>query len=745
MSSTYSQNLKLELIGDGEQSGIWGDTTNYNLGTLLEQAITGIQSITVNASDVTLTNYQGLSNEARNAVLYVTGAPTAIKTIFVPAGQSKTYIVYNNTSTGYSLNVYVTGQTSGVTIPNGATTLMYTDGTNCFAVAPTTAATPTVGTFTGYVTGTQLTVTSGTVLKDQTIYNPGFTTSNGAATITAGTSSPYTLTYSGSVNIGDATYRPNQPFVSITTPTQIVTQEYLQNKTQSVALNGNPTAPTANAAVYEGYIAVDKLVVTSIYPGSSGPTIGYYVNGTNVVANTYIQSNGTGATTSATFTGYISAGAGLTTAGTTLTVLSISSGTLDIGQYIDGGSALVGTKIGSGSGTSWGLTVSGASTNQLVGSPTNPVTFRSFGAGSGGSTGWYTVSTNTNNVAVTPLFSYSQPLQLANMTLFSYVSYLVGSLGSQDYKSVNITGGTINGVTLSGLATDLAVNDGGTGASTQTQNALLIGNGTSAFQSLLPSTVGNSVVSTAGTAVNASALVEGTQYTILTVGATPTNWTSIGASAATIGTVFTKNSTAATGDGTATPNLWASAAITTITPSTGTAPYYGSRAWVNFDGTTTGTFAGGASTVTRVAASTTCTVTTATAHGLITGNQVYAATGVVAGNYTITVTDSTHFTFTTVATTALSGVAITFNFRNIRASGNVNSVAFNGTGDYSINFTTAMPDANYALLGSAASSTAGVGYIVGAYSSTASTARVAVVDDASTLTNVLNININVMR
>ena len=256
MSSTYSQNLKLELIGDGEQSGIWGDTTNYNLGTLLEQAITGVQSITLGGSDVTLTNFQGLSNEARNAVLYITGTPGAVRTVFVPTGQSKTYIVYNGVSGGYSLNVFVTGQTSGVSVPNGATILMYTNGTQCFLVAPTTTATPTVGTFTGYVTGTQLNVTSGTVAIDQVIYNPGFITvgnPNGYATITAGASNPYTIAYSGAtVNIGSALYAPNQPFVSVSIPTQLVTLDYVQNKTQSVYLGGTPTTPTAAASVFEG-------------------------------------------------------------------------------------------------------------------------------------------------------------------------------------------------------------------------------------------------------------------------------------------------------------------------------------------------------------------------------------------------------------------------------------------------------------------------------------------------------------
>ena len=75
---------------------------------------------------------------------------------------------------------------------------------------------------------------------------------------------------------------------------------------------------------------------------------------------------------------------------------------------------------------------------------------------------------------------------------------------------------------------------------------------------------------------------------------------------------------------------------------------------------------------------------------------MYAASGVATGIYTVTVTSTTQFTITTVATTALSAVAITFNFVSITGSGNVNSVAKLGTGQYYVNFTTVMPDANYA-------------------------------------------------
>ena len=132
---------------------------------------------------------------------------------------------------------------------------------------------------------------------------------------------------------------------------------------------------------------------------------------------------------------------------------------------------------------------------------------------------------------------------------------------------------------------------------------------------------------------------------------------------------------------------------------------YGCRAWVNCDGINNGTFAGGTSTVTRVAGSTTATVTTTTAHGLITGNFVYAATGVATGLYTVTRISDTSFSFTTVATTALTAASITFTVSTIRGSGRISSVAHSATGQYAVNFSSLMPDANYAVTATANSGT----------------------------------------
>ena len=95
MSSTYSTTLRLELIGNGDQSGTWGDTTNLNLGTLLQDAITGVQAITMSDANYTLTAYNGLPDEARNAVLVASGTNTAIRSIIAPSVE-KTYLVKNS-------------------------------------------------------------------------------------------------------------------------------------------------------------------------------------------------------------------------------------------------------------------------------------------------------------------------------------------------------------------------------------------------------------------------------------------------------------------------------------------------------------------------------------------------------------------------------------------------------------------------------------------------------------------------
>jgi hypothetical protein len=127
MPSTYSPSLKIELIGNGEQSGTWGQTTNNNMGTLIEQAIAGVEPITLTGNK-TLTSFNGLSDEARNAVLVFNGSLASPANVIAPAVQ-KTYIITNNSGANVTIK---TATGNGVTILNGLNSLVYCDGNDFY-------------------------------------------------------------------------------------------------------------------------------------------------------------------------------------------------------------------------------------------------------------------------------------------------------------------------------------------------------------------------------------------------------------------------------------------------------------------------------------------------------------------------------------------------------------------------------------------------------------------------------------
>ena len=131
MASTYTTNLKIQEIASGEQSGYWGTTTNTNW-TLIEQAVAGVVTIDMANADYTLTNLNGVSDEARNMVIKATGTNSGIRKIVAPLNQTKIYIISNETTGGYDITI---GASTGayITIPNGVTAQVYTDGTNFYS------------------------------------------------------------------------------------------------------------------------------------------------------------------------------------------------------------------------------------------------------------------------------------------------------------------------------------------------------------------------------------------------------------------------------------------------------------------------------------------------------------------------------------------------------------------------------------------------------------------------------------
>ena len=128
MSSTYSTNLAIELMGAGEQAGNWGSTTNTNLGTLIEQAISGYTTQAVaTGTDTTITIPNGATGVARNMFIELTGTGGASTNLIVPANK-KLYFIYNNATSG-QVTVKVSGQT-GVSVPYGAKVALVSNGTD---------------------------------------------------------------------------------------------------------------------------------------------------------------------------------------------------------------------------------------------------------------------------------------------------------------------------------------------------------------------------------------------------------------------------------------------------------------------------------------------------------------------------------------------------------------------------------------------------------------------------------------
>lgn len=135
MPSTYSPNLRLQLIATGELANYWGIATNTNLGTLVEQAVAGYLAINVTSSDVTLTVVNGASDQSRNAILRFTGTPGVARNVYCPVNVSKIYVIYNTCGSNVTLYCGSSGSHgTGVTIPTGAAYQVFCDGTDIVRV-----------------------------------------------------------------------------------------------------------------------------------------------------------------------------------------------------------------------------------------------------------------------------------------------------------------------------------------------------------------------------------------------------------------------------------------------------------------------------------------------------------------------------------------------------------------------------------------------------------------------------------
>jgi hypothetical protein len=318
MSSQYSPDLRIELIGTGDQAGVWGVTTNTNLAYVLEQAIAGYVSVAVVSANQALTYINGGSstaaaNESVHASLALTTSTGANFAVYAPPA-SKQYTIYN--ASAYVATIYnstVIGNTTaagtGVAIPAGRTMTVWSDGTNfvqqnTHLISPSLAS-PTLATpaLAGATYSTSATVIAGTNAQGQgaltgdiNVVTTAAANPSGVTLPTATTGRIVTIVNKGAnpINVYPATSAYIDG-LAINTSIQIPVNSSLQfiasSTTQwyssatgdtgsganaravsptlnSPALTGTPTAPTAAAGTSTTQIATTAFLAT-MYPVGS--------------------------------------------------------------------------------------------------------------------------------------------------------------------------------------------------------------------------------------------------------------------------------------------------------------------------------------------------------------------------------------------------------------------------------------------------------------------------------------------
>ena len=281
MSSTFSTNLALELIGTGDQAGTWGNTTNTNLGTLIEQAISGYVTQAMTTGNTTsITIPDGASGVARNMYLELTGTGGASTVLAVPSNK-KLYFVFNNTTGAVTVKV---GAGTGVSVSAAEKKILVSNGTdiveatsyltavgNSLNLTTLTATSANITTLTGTNwSATSLTLTNalkvaegGTGL-DSTPTNGQLLIGNGTgfalSTLTAGTGIAVTNN-AGSITI--ATSGGGLPAVVVTASTAITAAANFHyvltaGTTATVTL---PASPTISDTIY---VTVGNGLVTNV-------------------------------------------------------------------------------------------------------------------------------------------------------------------------------------------------------------------------------------------------------------------------------------------------------------------------------------------------------------------------------------------------------------------------------------------------------------------------------------------------
>lgn len=397
MPTTFNNNLRIAEIGTGEQAGVWGNTTNTNLATLLTEAITGATNITI-TGDQALTALDGVTDQARQAVLILGGTPAADFTLFTPP-INKLYIVKNSTGKTATIVAALTANTTtpqtgtpaSVTIPTGQTGLVF-----CTFNSTTSKWDfyNGVDRIYGNLSVSGNGVFSGTgslqVPKGSTVQRAGlgirYNTTLGqyeGYDVNTGVWSSIGGGATGSA--GNQIFYENSPLVTAsytltsgknamtTGPMQVIPIECIAKIDNGSGLAGNILTVNAVSS-FTGVVSGTTLTASSV-TGTIG--LNQFISGTNVLPYTQILEQLTGTTGGAgTYKLNISQTVGSTT------ITTIASGVLYIGAVVTGTGISAGTAV-----TAFGTGTGGAGTYTVDTTPT--------------STQLVTLTTVTSSVAVT--------------------------------------------------------------------------------------------------------------------------------------------------------------------------------------------------------------------------------------------------------------------------------------------------------------------------------------------------------
>ena len=282
MASSYSTDLKLELMVTGENSGTWGDKTNTNLN-LVQQAIAGYEAVSIagGAQTTALAMTDATLSNARNAVVEFTGTITGNQIVTIPDGIEKTYYIYNNTTGAFTVQFKtVTGTGPTFTATDKGYKIVYSDGTDVIEV-PTT---PADGTITAAKLATNAVTTvkvSNANITNEKLTNKSITINGVAATL------------GSSVTIAAGT---DWQAVKTTTFTAVAGEGYFVDTNAGAYTMTLPASPTIGDEVsfvdYAGTFDTNNLTIGRNSENIQGSAADLTVS-VERAANTLVYTDGT--------------------------------------------------------------------------------------------------------------------------------------------------------------------------------------------------------------------------------------------------------------------------------------------------------------------------------------------------------------------------------------------------------------------------------------------------------------------